>query len=204
MLIKICGLKFPKDIRVCEEIGADFLGFIFHPGSSRYVDPETVSALPETRANKVGVFVKQAVGEVKEIMQQAKLDMAQLHGDYSPADCENIGKDRTIKVFWPERYSDKNSFDRELKRYSEYCRYFLFDAGIKGGGHGTCIQSEFLREMKFDNPWFLAGGLNPENLKTLIEQYAPQGIDLNSGVEKSPGEKDEAKLRQIKFEQLSS
>jgi len=198
MLIKICGLKFSKDIQVCEEIGADFLGFIFHPASSRYVEPETVSALPRTGAMRVGVFVRQDVEEVKAIMQRAGLDIAQLHGDYSPKDCGQIGSERVSKVFWPERYTDLNSFNRELELYREYCRYFLFDAGTRGGGHGKPIRNDLLSKMSPDIPWFLAGGVTPENLEKLLKQYSPDGIDLNSGVEKAPGDKDEDKLRAIK------
>ncbi len=198
MLIKVCGLRFKKDIQVCEEIGADFLGFIFHPASSRYVEPETVSALPRTGAMRVGVFVRQDVQEVKAIMQRAELDLAQLHGEYSPRDCWYIGKERAIKVFWPDRYTGINSFNRELKRYTEYCRYFLFDAGTQGGGHGKSIRNHLLSEMSCHNPWFLAGGLTPESLAKQLKQYNPDGIDLNSGVEKAPGDKDEDKLRAIK------
>mgnify|MGYP000553610349 CR=1 FL=1 len=203
MLIKVCGLKLQKDIKVCAEIGADFLGFIFHPKSARYVDPKTVSSLPKTRAKRVGVFVNQEIDEITAIMHKADLDLAQLHGDYSPEDCESLGEDRIIKVFWPDGHTNKVSFERELDRYSEHCRYFLFDAGSKGGGHGTSIQSEFFQEVSIDRPWFLAGGLSPENLKNLLQQFAPHGIDLNSGVEKSPADKDEVSLREIKSKLLS-
>lgn len=198
MLIKVCGLRQEKDIQISQEIGADFLGFIFHLKSPRYVTPEIVAELPGTNTTRVGVFVRQRPAEILAIMKQANLDMAQLHSDFTPNDCLQIGKDRVIKVFWPRRFSDLDSWNRELHRYRDACRYFLFDSGIKGGGHGEEIQSDLLSRMQCETPWFLAGGIGPENLRDLIDNYHPPGIDLNSGVENSPGDKDSSKLREIK------
>ncbi|MCF8038360.1 MAG: phosphoribosylanthranilate isomerase [Desulfohalobiaceae bacterium] len=196
MLLKICGLTRQEDVLLCQALGVDLLGFIFHEASPRFVNPEAVAGFVRAEALRVGVFVGQSVARILHIKDLASLDLIQLHGDYSPVQCRAIGPDRVIKVFWPQRYPGPDEFFQDLRRYAACCRYFLLDAGQAGGGHGQTLQTEWINKGTFARPWFLAGGLCSKNVHNFVQQYKPDGLDMNSGVEKRPGIKDRQKLIQ--------
>ncbi len=198
MLIKICGLTNQEDLDLCLHLEIDFLGFIFHPSSPRSVAPEEVAGFTKGTHPRVGIFVRQSPSEILKIMSEADLDFAQLHGDYSPKDCRNIGISRTIKVFWPEKYDHAQDLLKDLDLFSSSCKYFLLDAGQKGGGHGRVITQEHFKDISIPNPWFLAGGLGPENAADLAQSLNPQGLDFNSGLEQQPGKKDKQLIDQLK------
>ena len=225
LLVKVCGMTREEDALLCAELGADLLGFIFHPGSPRNTTPEFPAGLDFPRmglpgVRKVGLFVDQKPMEALSLMAAGRLDLAQLHGGPTESFCqvlaERMGPGRIIKVFWPEKAASLEAFQAELDRYAPYCGMMLVDAGAGGGGHGRAIGSEggsgdngkaaeILANAKFPRPWLLAGGLNPANLPGLISRFRSPGspaqgqglvgVDLNSGVEKTPGIKDETLLR---------
>ncbi len=215
LLVKVCGMTREQDALLCAELGADLLGFIFHPGSPRNTTPEFPARLDFPRlglpgVRKVGVFVDQKPMEALGIMAAGRLDLAQLHGGQTESFCavlaERMGPGRIIKVFWPEKASSLEAFQAELDRYAPYCGLMLVDAGPGGGGHGRVIGSridseggskgaEILAQARFPRPWLLAGGLCPDNIPDLLSQFRPDGLDLNSGVEAAPGLKDEQLLR---------
>lgn len=194
MPIKVCGLTRIEDVHFCLELGVNFLGFIFHGPSPRCAEPEQVRRFPRGDALRVGIFVRQPPEMVQEIMQQAELDLAQLHGEYTLEDCLRIGPSRIIKTLWPERCSSLEGFELELEDFSACCSYFLLDPGRSGGGHGRGLQLPWTRLPILPRPWFLAGGLGPETLPAALERFQPWAVDLNSGLENSPGCKDRAKL----------
>lgn len=196
MPVKVCGLTRTQDVRTCLQLNVDFLGFIFHEASPRHVLPEQVKALPKGQALRVGVFVRQSAGEVLDIMRQADLDLAQLHGDYSQQDCLRIGPERIIKTLWPERFSSPEGLEQQAEHYSACCAYFLLDPGKSGGGHGRGLQLPWAELPRLPRHWFLAGGLSPDTLPAAIGTYQPWGIDLNSGLESVPGCKEPAKVKQ--------
>ncbi len=198
-LVKICGMTRAEDARLCAALGADMLGFIFHRGSPRNVDPAFPASL-NGRADllgalKVGVFVGQSASEVRDIMQAGGLDLAQLHDGQDEAFCQQVGAARVIKVLWPEKAESTEALQAEIDRFAPHCRLFLADAGSGGGGHGRTIESDRLAAARFPNPWLLAGGLTPENAADMLRRYTPSGLDINSGVESAPGIKDATKLR---------
>ena len=212
LLVKVCGMTREEDALLCADLGADLLGFIFHPGSPRNTTPEFPARLHLPGVRKVGLFVDQKPMEALSLMAAGRLDLAQLHGGQTESWCavlaERMGPGRIIKVFWPEKAKSLEAFQAELDRYAPYCGMMLVDAGAGGGGHGRTISdtaAEILANAKFPRPWLLAGGLNPANLPGLISRHrsagplaqgqGPVGVDLNSGVEKSPGIKDETLLR---------
>jgi phosphoribosylanthranilate isomerase len=196
MRIKVCGLTRQEDIDVCRELGADLAGFIFHPKSPRSVDPERAASLETGKLLRVGVFVRQDPKEVLAIMEACRLDLAQLHGDQDEGFCARLGPDRVIRTFWPQRYQGVWDLQQGLDRYAPCCAWFLLDAGLSGGGHGARIQAPWLRKgLRFERPWILAGGLGPESLGAGLA-LAPDGVDLNSGVESAPGVKDRQALAQ--------
>ena len=194
LLVKVCGMTSKEDAAMCEEQGADFLGFIFHPSSPRNVDAAFARSVKTDGAKKVGVFVKQSATEVIETLKNGQLDFAQLHGGQNEEFCKAVGKERVIKVLWPQKYDSVKEFQADIDRFAPYCSYMLFDAGKSGGGHGTVMEFEVFKEVTIPGPWLLAGGLSAENLKEALAEAKPNGVDLNSGVESEPGKKDRAKL----------
>ena len=207
LLVKVCGNTRPEDARLAAALGADMLGFIFHAKSPRNVDPAFPAGLDRATdllgALKVGVFVGQSVDETCALMAAGGLDLAQLHGGQDEAFCQElsktIGPERVIKVLWPERAANVESFQAEVDRFSSRCRLFLVDAGSGGGGHGREMErnaAEILAATRFHRPWLLAGGIGPETIGPLLARFWPAGLDMNSGVESAPGIKDETKLRE--------
>jgi phosphoribosylanthranilate isomerase len=201
-LVKICGMTRMEDVELCTRLGADLLGFIFHPKSPRNANPAFVASV-HTGVTKVGVFVDQSADEILEIMDRCHLHAAQLHGGQSYDECEKIGPDRVIRAFWPQTYPSANALARDMERYSEVCGHFLLDAGGKGqGGTGQSINFAMLQDIEIQTPWFLAGGLGPHNLDAALA-VNPPGLDINSGVEREPGIKDETKLQAV-FDRLAT
>lgn len=210
-LIKVCGMTREADALLCAELGADLLGFIFHPGSPRNTTPEFPARLRLPGVRKVGLFVGQNPMEAMSIMAEGRLDLAQLHGAQTESFCQalasRMGPQRIIKVVWPEKAASLEDFQAEIDRYAPYCALFLADAGKGGGGHGRAIGSGgeagsapnnatgILARARFPRPWLLAGGLAPANLDPLFSRFRPDGLDINSGVESAPGIKDETLLR---------
>lgn len=195
-LIKICGITRMSDALLCASLGANMLGFIFHEPSPRNAVPKIVRAVPRGGPLKVGVFVRQSGEEIARTMKDCRLDLAQLHGDHDVETCEFLGRDRVMKVLWPERYDSARAFEAETARFAPHCRHLLFDAGTSGGGHGTSIDFSRLENMNITSSWLLAGGIGPANAMAAAA-LKPSGLDVNSGVESAPGIKDETKLREL-------
>jgi len=193
-LIKVCGLTRQEDANACIKLGVDLTGFIFHLPSPRNVSPEHAAGIETGRAVRVGVFVRQDLKETASIMQKAGLGLAQLTGDQDPEFCKIIGPERVMRVFWPERYPDRLSLEKDLARFTGVSRYVLLDAGTSGGGHGRSLDFSGLKGLRCPAPWFLAGGLGPHNLAKAVAGCNPNGVDINSGVESAPGIKDAKKL----------
>ncbi|MFW5731250.1 MAG: phosphoribosylanthranilate isomerase [Desulfonatronovibrionaceae bacterium] len=197
MMIKVCGLTCQEDLEFCQEMGIDLTGFIFHPSSPRCVDPELAGGLKKKNELRVGVFVRQTPAEILDITDVAGLDLVQLHGDQDRDFCAQVGPERVMRAFWPERYSGPEELQAELEFFSHVCRFFLLDAGKNTGGHGRSITSPWLDQIRSPRPCFLAGGLGPENIEKM---YFPgiSGVDLNSGVEAGPGgRKDKEKIKRV-------
>jgi phosphoribosylanthranilate isomerase len=196
-LVKVCGMTRMVDVELCVDLGVDLLGFIFHEKSPRNADPDFVASVKTGKASKVGVFVNRTVEEVLATMDRCGLHAAQLHGGQDVDFCWKIGPDRVIRAFWPDTYPSSQALLRDLENYSEVCGHFLLDAGVKGqGGTGNSIDFGMLQDIEIQTPWFLAGGLGPDNLREALAVH-PSGLDINSGVEKAPGIKDETKLREV-------
>ena len=195
MRIKVCGLTRQEDVKACRDLGADWVGFIFHPDSPRSINPERAAALDTKDLLRVGVFVRQNPEEALRIMRDCRLDLAQLHGDQTPDFCRRLGPERVIRTFWPKRYEGGQDLQLELDRFASCCSWFLLDAGRSGGGHGIRIDASLLEcGLRLERPWILAGGLGPGNIRESLA-LAPDGVDLNSGVESAPGLKDRQAMR---------
>ena len=194
--IKICGITNEEDALCAAVLGAAALGFIFYPPSPRYIKPEDarkiVSVLPD-EVVKVGVFVNENAAEVKRVVEYCGLDMIQLHGDESPEYCSQFPAAQVIKAVELKNDDDLNhalSYDVAA---------ILVDSRHAGlyGGTGKKANWELACRIKNKKPLILSGGLNEENIKEAMEKVAPRALDINSGVEKSPGKKDHGKLARI-------
>jgi phosphoribosylanthranilate isomerase len=194
--IKICGMTDTGDAQYAAACGVDALGFIFYPGSPRYISPATakdiIAMLPESVA-RVGVFVNQTVEEVLKISNLCDLDFIQLHGDESPAFCGYFDPSRLIKAI----SAVKGGVTPAMEAYA--VRAFLVDAreGDRFGGTGKLSDWDFARELATKHRLILAGGLNESNVLAAIESVSPAAVDINSGVETSPGKKDREKIASI-------
>jgi phosphoribosylanthranilate isomerase len=180
LIVKICGVTSPEDAALAAAAGADAVGINFWPRSKRYVDPAEaapiIAAIPRGVA-KVGVFVDAPADEVARHMDELGLDRVQLHGDEAAADFARFDPARLIRVV---RVRDEASFAPAGWRPS----LWLYDAYVDGFGGAGVAQRPFL----------LAGGLTPENVGAAISAVRPDGVDVASGVERSPREKDKHKL----------
>lgn len=195
LLVKVCGMTRAEDVTLCASLGVDMLGFIFHPPSPRCVTLAAAGTLKAPGPRRVGVFVHQDPDQVLFAMEEAALDMAQLHGDQDEDFCRAVGPERVVKVLWPQRFQDLRELEAALARFAPVCSYFLLDAGTSGGGHGTVLEARRLKGLQCPRPWLLAGGMGPDTLVSSLRACSPAGVDLNSGVEHHPGVKDPGKIR---------
>lgn len=190
---KVCGLTRAEDVRLCASLGVDFTGFIFIPSSPRAVTPLHVAGLPDTSSQRVGVFAGATVEEIQRCARLARLDFYQLHGAESAETCQRLGPERVIKVLWPQQCSP-DELVSQMRLFAPVCAFFLLDAG-KSGGSGQCLEFSSLSALAPPRPWFLAGGLGPHSLCEALSLCGPDGVDLNSAIEQSPGVKDSDRLR---------
>lgn len=195
MIVKVCGLTRPEDARLAAALGADLAGFVFHENSPRNVAADLPAALDLGGTKKVGVFVSQSPDEVKRIMDEARLDLAQLHGGQDRDFCRAVGPERVIRVFWPQRYESAADLAGELERFAECAAYYLLDSGTSGGGHGTRLDTRRLAGLESPLPWLLAGGLDHQTAAPAARGTTAHGVDLNSGLESAPGVKDHARMQ---------
>jgi phosphoribosylanthranilate isomerase len=194
--VKICGITNKDDSLFAAQCGAAALGFIFYLPSPRYITPEDarkiISALPD-EVIKVGVFVNERTEEIKRIMEYCTLDMIQLHGDESPEYCRQFPASTIIKAV-----ELKN--DDDLKHAMNYdVAAILVDSRHAGlyGGTGKKVNWDLAVALGNKKTVILSGGLNEGNIAKAIQTVAPAALDLNSGVEISPGRKDHEKLVRI-------
>jgi phosphoribosylanthranilate isomerase len=172
----------------------DLVGFVFSPKSPRGVAPAEARELKTPGSLRVGVFVDQTASQILAAMAEARLDLAQLHGEQDIAAAQEIGPERVIRVFWPERHiNDPGSLAAEMARWARAAALFLFDAGVGSGGHGRKIAGPAFRSPK---PFFLAGGLKPADFGQLWPASDPNlwGLDFSSGLEIAPKVKDPAAI----------
>lgn len=200
LLIKICGITRQEDADAAAIARADMCGFIFHEGSPRLCTAARAAAITTPNLRRVGVFVGQDARSVRDIMREARLDMAQLHGPQSPihtADCARlVGAENIIRVFWPQKHPSRADLEEHFHGHSRHCAYFLLDAGQGGGGSGKALRWQALRGLTSPRPWLLAGGLSPTNAAEALALNLAglTGLDFNSGVEDQPGQKNPEKI----------
>ena len=199
--IKICGLTDPRDAQLAESAGADAIGLNFYAKSSRYVDPERaqqIAAVVSDQILKVGVFVNSPVEEIALLARQVPLDAIQLHGDEPASFLLELPSLPIIKAFrcGEAGLAPLVEFLAACKQQGRMPTALLIDAAAPGqyGGSGQTVDWTILssaQDQLLGLPIILAGGLKPENVAQAIQLARPHGVDVASGVEASPGVKDE-------------
>ncbi len=195
--IKICGITNKTDALGASALGVDMLGFIFYKDSKRYVEPRVAedieNVLPQS-VKRVGVFVNEDSSRVLEVAQDVSLDILQFHGDETPEYCRSFRDSyKVIKAF---RLKDKEC----LKKVNEYdVDFYLFDTLKSGlpGGTGEVFNWELLKDFEVLKPVILSGGLTPQNIQAAIKEVSPYAVDVSTGVEKSPGRKDQELMKKF-------
>jgi phosphoribosylanthranilate isomerase len=192
-------MRDAENIMAVASLGPQYLGFIFYPKSPRFVGEnfDIPANLPASIAS-VGVFVNESSAVIMAKRKSSKLDFVQLHGNEIPAQCDELKATGlgVIKVF-----SIDEEFNFDLtKPYRDVVDYFLFDTkGKYYGGNAKTFNWKILSKYDQAVPFFLSGGLSPDNVNTLddIQKMNLHALDLNSGVEISPGLKDLKKVETI-------
>jgi phosphoribosylanthranilate isomerase len=201
--VKICGLTNLTDAQVAVAAGADLLGFILYPKSPRYCPPATVAAIlaelyPATRPHTVGVFVNATAQEIDHILAATGLDLAQLHGDESPAVTAALAG-RAYRALRTKPGDPILDLARpHLAWPHPNAPQLLLDAYTPDayGGTGRRADWSIASTVTQTVPrLLLAGGLTPDNVQAAVAAVKPWGVDVSSGVEAAPGRKDHAKLR---------
>jgi len=200
--LKICGMRDWINIREVIALRPDYMGFIFYANSPRFVGEDF--QLPESfpaDIKKAGVFVNASVEEMLLQAERLKLDYLQLHGNESVRQCEEL-KEKGVAVI--KVFSVDDDFDfTSTKPYAHSVDFFLFDTkGKYYGGNARTFDWNVLQRYDQQVPFFLSGGISPYNVSGIKELKGMNlhAIDINSGVEVTPGMKDIEKIKDIKCE----
>jgi phosphoribosylanthranilate isomerase len=198
MNIKVCGITTLKQLQQLDGLDVDFAGLIFYKDSPRYVG-ELLDASAIKGADfdlkKVGVFVNPEMSEVLNAIDSYGLDVVQLHGNETPEMCDDLSSEvEVIKAFCID--NETKNIDELVADYDAVCDYYLFDnkATEGWGGSGQKFEWKLIADSKIEKPFFLSGGIAPEDAKLVKAFKHPDyfGADLNSLFEKEPGVKDMA------------
>ncbi|WP_374307843.1 phosphoribosylanthranilate isomerase [Dongia sp.] len=204
--VKICGLKTPAAVQAAVDGGAAMLGFNFYARSSRCVTPALAAALGQlvpAHIVKVGLVVDADDAEIAEILAEAKLDMLQLHGSETVARTAEVRRRFGLPVMKAISVSDAADI-AAARTYESVADMLLFDAkppkAMKDalpGGNALSFDWSLLKGQSFSKPWLLAGGLNAGNVAEAVRETGAKAVDLSSGVEDRPGEKNISKIKEF-------
>lgn len=206
MRIKICGITQPEQGIAIAHLGATALGFICVTASPRYVTPKQICLLVQElphNVDRIGVFANATLTEIYQTVEVAALTGIQLHGDESPEFCHQLRLSLPdVEIIKALRVQNSAAVAR-TEIYINYVNTLLLDAyhPQQLGGTGQTLDWVNLRQFRPKCPWLLAGGLTPDNVSDALKIAQPHGIDLSSGVERTPGDKDLDKVARL-FKQI--
>ncbi len=191
---KICGITRLDDARFCAAAGADFLGFIQHPGSPRYVEPAVVQARSWRGSPgplPVGVFVDETAEAVNARCAEVGFRMAQLHGHETPETCAAVTVP-VIKAIPVTHDASAEQVRALAEPYLDVVDFLLLDTSTTSlfGGTGESFNWRVARDLTSEADVFLAGGISAANVAEAVHTMRPYAVDLSSSVESSPGVKD--------------
>lgn len=189
--VKFCGLSRISDIEAANALMPEYIGFVFAQKSRRFISPENAAGLKKRLAGgirAVGVFVDEEPGTVADLLNRGIIDLAQLHGGEDNAYISRLRaltdrpliKAYRVKTEWDAAAAEQSCAD-----------YILLDSGA---GTGTVFDWKLLRDSR--RPYFLAGGLSPENAEEAVSCLHPYAVDVSSGIE-TCGIKDKQKMAEF-------
>jgi len=202
LIVKICGLSTPEALDVALDAGADMVGFVFFPRSPRHIGLEAAKLLGArvgSRASKVALTVDATDHMLRDIVAALKPDLLQLHGHEAP---ERVGAIRSrfgvpvMKAIPVAVRADLSP----VRHYANFTDRLLFDArapreATRPGGLGTPFDWRLLENLDLGVPFMLSGGLDAGNVAEALRITRAPGIDVSSGVERAPGQKNPDKIR---------
>ncbi len=200
---KICGVSRPADIDRAAAGGARYVGFVFYPRSPRNLTPEQAGALAAaTPAGiaTVALLVDPDDAALDAVLERARIDLLQLHGDEGPERIAGIKRRTGVPVMKAIKISGANDFDA-ANPYLGVADRLLFDAkapatldGAMPGGNALSFDWALLAGRDWPCPWMLSGGLDPDNVKDAIRVSGAPAVDVSSGVESALGVKDPVRI----------
>jgi len=202
VLIKICGLRTPEALDVALAAGADMVGFVFFPPSPRHVGYEAARALGgrvEGKAKKVALTVDASDEQIAAIIEALKPDLLQLHGQETPERVVVVRTRFGLPVMKALSIAERADLS-PIRLYDKVADRLLFDArapreATRPGGLGKSFDWRLLENLKIAVPYMLSGGLDADNVAEALRITRAPGVDVSSGVERAPGEKDPDRIR---------
>lgn len=199
--IKICGLTTPETLDAALSGGAAFVGAVVFPPSPRHIEPLHAATLFERARGKakiVAVTVDADDALLTEIALILKPDLIQLHGSETPQRSVEVRRLTGAGIIRALPIRRAEDFDG-VEAWTPVVDYLMFDAkppkgSVLPGGVGAAFDWTLLAGRTFDKPWFLAGGLNPDNLAEAVAISGARLADVSSGVESAPGVKDASRI----------
>ena len=198
-VVKICGLKTAEALETAIDCGADLVGFVFYPPSPRSLEPEAAAELAKRvrgRAQVVALVVDADDNLLDFIIATVKPDMLQLHGSETVARCREIKQRLALPIMKAIKVETAGDAETALF-YQGAVDLILFDAkaprdlaGALPGGNGLAFDWRLLRAVQDKVGFMLSGGLTPDNVAAAIRATGARAVDVSSGVERAPGEKD--------------
>jgi len=191
MLVKICGITRAEDALAATDAGADAIGFVFWPQSPRFVDPyraRSIAAMLPPLVTAVGVFVNQPADYVNRVAALVPLGAVQLHGDEDASYAAQIIRPVIKAIAIDDSTPNLSGWPDRVTMLLD-----VHDPSTRGGT-GRTVDWEAASTLARRRRALLAGGLTPENVAQAIAEVRPFGIDVSSGVERSPGVKDHARI----------
>ena len=204
--IKICGITSVAQALEIARLGVDAIGIISVEESPRYVLPSKKKEIFENlrkyfpHVKRVSVIKNLPINKILEALQSNKNEnVLQLHGDENISYCKEIKKEfQQIELWKAFRIKRAKDF-KNISPYSNFIDAVLLDSWNEEtyGGSGIRIQQKYLHDLKFENNWWLAGGISIDWVENIIKDIKPYGIDISSSIEITPGVKDISKTKEL-------
>ena len=199
--VKICGLTSADAVDATVRAGAAYGGLVFHSKSPRFVALEQAQGLAERmrgRLKIVALIADMDDAGIDAIVKTVRPDFLQLHGSETVQRTADIRSRFGLPVIKALPVAEASDFDA-VADYEKFADMLMFDArppkgADRAGGHGAAFDWQILAGRSFSKPWFLAGGLNPDNVARAVELSGATQVDVSSGVESAPGVKDAVKI----------
>ncbi|MDI2091029.1 phosphoribosylanthranilate isomerase [Commensalibacter oyaizuii] len=194
--IKICGVKDSATYDLLAELQVNWVGIVFYPPSPRYIEPSQAALLPDYKADglqRVGLFVKPTVDDIRRILDYVHLDVLQLY-----TSMENASVIQTIfgiPVWVAKGVKSRADLPTSCPVTGMVIEAPANQSDSRPGGNGRVFDWQLTKNWQAPRPWLLAGGLTPENVTTAIVEAQALAVDVSSGVERCMGEKDPVLIR---------